>query len=143
MLAALALVPLVLAGAVGRAGARADAGGPFPLVTLASLGTVTWRCNPHDLASVDRHGLGFRALPQAATESVRLFFGRRLVATRRLDPSQSTTFPQSRSRVQTLRIVQATEAGTLRATVRVDFLPGRTYCWPYFPPRADVTLLPR
>jgi hypothetical protein len=41
--------------------------------------------------------------------------------------------------------VQKTGAGTLRAFVTVDFIPGgpTTYCYPYLPPRVDVYITPR
>jgi hypothetical protein len=120
-------------------------GGPFLLVALPALGTVTWRCDTHDPARSDRRALGFRAFKDAATEAITLRVAGRAVAVHRLDPGRSVVFPWVRQRLLELDISQPTEPGTLRATVKVDFVPHRTYsyCWPYLPPRIDVRLLPR
>lgn len=120
--------------------APAKARGPFLLVSLPSLGTVTWRCDPARQSGL---ALGFSAFSSAADLTLRLHVGRRTILRRHLVPGQATRFPYLQARVQQLDLVQGTKAGTLRAFVIVDFVPGFNHCWPYYPPRTDVRVLPR
>ena len=121
--------------------------GPFLLVTLASLGTVTWRCDPaREGPAADLPGLalGFRSPSSGATERVRLRAGGRTIVSRVVQPGQRLNLPYLGTRLQQLDVTQEKEAGTLRAFISVDFAPHKatTYCWPYSPPRIDVRLLP-
>jgi hypothetical protein len=123
--------------------------GPFLLVSLPSLGTVTWRCDPErrpGLApGLPGLALGFRSFRGSATDRLRLRVGNRTILTRVVQPGESVRLPYLRSRVQQLDIVQFTGAGTLRAFVRVNFVTPATatYCYPYLPPRVDVRFGPR
>ena len=116
--------------------------GPFLLVTLPSLGTVTWTCDP---ARHPSFALGYRASPRYATTSLELRAGGRVVARRTVHPGQRVQFPFMRTRWQTLGLVQGTGAGTLSASVAVDFVPGLpvVYCEPYAPPAMRVHVSPR
>jgi hypothetical protein len=138
---ALSLAVLILAA--DSASARsAKVRGPFLLVTLPALGTVTWRCEDSRQADF---ALGFRAFAASADVHVRLHVGRRTIRRRQVLPGRSVRLPFLRSRVQQLDIIQGTGAGTLRAFVRVHFVPNypSTYCWSYMPPRIDVRVHPR
>jgi hypothetical protein len=122
--------------------------GPWVLMTLPALGTVTWRCDPRGPATapgLGALGLGFRVLERGATTDIRLHVGTKTLLRRRLDPGQSIQFPFARSRVQQLELTQMTGAGTLVARMRVDFVPHllATYCYPYLPPRVTVNVFPR
>jgi hypothetical protein len=112
-------------------------GGPFLLVALNSLGTVTWRCDVHHPG---RFGLGFRQFAITATTGITLRADGRLVERITTNPRQRVRFPLLRARRLQLGFVQATEARSLRATASAEFLPGRDYCWSYFPPRTSVRL---
>lgn len=141
---AAALVLVVPAGTAQPTSVR----GPFLLVTLPSLGTVTWRCDPArkgPAADLPGLALGFRSPSNGATERVRLRAGGRTIVSRVVQPGQRLNLPYLRTRVQQLDVTQTTGAGTLRAFITVDFAPhgSTTYCWPYAPPRIDVRLLPR
>lgn len=123
--------------------------GPFLLVTLPALGTVTWRCDPArkpGLApGLPGLALGFRAFRNSATDHLRLHIGERTILRRVVQPGESVAFPYLRSRVQQLEIVQPTGAGTLRAFVTVSFVSPAVapYCYPYLPPRLEVRVLSR
>jgi hypothetical protein len=134
LVAAAAALCLLLVPAQA-AGERA--GGPFLLVALNSLGTVTWRCDVH---ASDGFGLGFRQFVVTATTGITLRAGGRTIETVTTNPGERVRFPLLRSRRQQLTFVQGTEARSLRATVSADFLPGRDYCWSYLPPRTMVWL---
>jgi hypothetical protein len=110
-------------------------------VSLASLGTVTWRCSPAPTAAKTRYGLGFRGLRASATTSVTLRRGTRRIRTVDAQPGDSVTFP-TLGRVQRLEFIQGSGAGTLRATVTARFeAPAiATYCFGYFPPPTTVTI---
>lgn len=141
MFTALSLGVLILTAASAPA-RSVKVRGPFLLVALPALGTVTWRCED------SRRGdfaLGFRAASASADVRVRLHVGRRTIRRRQVLPGRSAFFPFLRTRVQQLDLVQGTGAGTLRAFVRVDFVPNHpsTYCWSYLPPRIDVRVHPR
>ena len=149
ILASISLVAALIVTAPSATARPAAVRGPFLLVSLASLGTVTWRCDPSrrpGLApGLPGLALGFRTLATGATERVRLHVGGRTILSRIVQPGQSIELPYIRSRVQQLDLLQATEAGTLRAFVTVNFAPHgiSTYCYPYLPPRIDVRVLPR
>jgi hypothetical protein len=122
---------------VAAPAAGAEAGrGPFLLVALPSLGTVTWSCGGSGAHHV---ALGFRVNPIAATTAVAFIAGQtnRKVT---LQPGQSTRFPLLAPGKQRLAIAQATEARLLRATVVATFSPDQSYCFPYFPPRISVAV---
>ena len=137
------VVALAAAGlsAATPASQRAERG-PFLLVALPSLGTVTWTCDARD---AERYALGFRAFGEGATLRLRLRAGRKLIRAATVHPGRSVRFRFVRSRVQRLSLVQATKPGTLRAYVRVSFTRGAStpYCWRYAPPRLDVRVIPR
>jgi hypothetical protein len=135
---------MVLVGA--SAGSGQNAGrprGPFLLVTLPSLGTVTWTCDVS--ARYPSFALGYRASPRYADTLVELRARGRRIARRTVLPGQHARFPFLSSRTQTLEFVQGTGAGVLRAFVSVDFVPGLpvVYCWPYAPPAVRVLVSPR
>jgi hypothetical protein len=115
-----------------------QARGPFLLVTLPSLGTVTWTCDA--AARRPSYGLGYRASPRFATTLIELRIAGRVLTTRRIHPGRGLRFAARSARRQELLFVQGTGAGTLRARVSVDFapLPPVTYCAPYAPPRLVV-----
>ena len=142
--AAAAAIAVLAAGAETPSGETATRlRGPFQLVTLPSLGTVTWTCDvPERYPSF---ALGYRASPRYATTSLELRAGGRVVARGRIQPGQRVRFPFLRTRRQTLVLVQGTGAGTLTASVAVDFVPGLpvTYCVPYAPPEIRVRVSPR
>jgi hypothetical protein len=110
--------------------------GPFLLVTLPSLGTVTWSCGgPRDREVA----LAFRVPVSDATTMVEFAAGHvaRAVA---LQPGQSTRFPHLAPGQQRLNITQGTEARTLHATVIATFNSTQSYCFRYFPPRIRVAV---
>ena len=148
--AAAALVAFVIlttsaAGALRRHAER----GPFLLVSLPALGTVTWRCDPSVKPGVAPGlagmALGFRAFASSATDRLRFRAGRGVDVKRTVQPGRSVHFPFVPFHVQTLDVTQFTEAGTLRAHVLVDFVPQllSTYCYPYLPPKVTVRVGPR
>lgn len=140
---AAAIAMVAAAGAATSSGASAPRLlGPFLLVTLPSLGTVTWTC---DVPGYPSFALGYRASPRHATTTLELRAGTRVVARRRVQPGQRVRFPFLRTRRQTLALIQGTGAGTLTASVAVDFVPGLpvTYCRPYAPPAIRVHVSPR
>jgi hypothetical protein len=132
---------------VSAAGGRAR--GPWPLVSLASLGTVTWRCDSsrHPGLSPGLPGLalGFRASRTGQSGSVRLLVGDRTVFQRKVQPGEAIAMPYLHARRQRLALAAGGEDGTLRAFVTVDFAEGTTsaYCWSYMPPATTVRLLAR
>src|SRR4051812_21250299 len=82
--------------------------GPWPLVSLAALGTVTWRCD------ASRHvglapglpalALGFHASRKGQSGSVRLVVGRRTVFDRKVGPGQTIALPYLHARYQRVEI---------------------------------------
>ena len=142
---AVALVSLAPAASATRATVR----GPWLLVSLAALGTVTWRCDasrhPGVAPGLPALALGFRSFTAGQSGSVRLRAHGRTVLARSIEPGRAIRLPFVQARVQQLRIAEWGEDGTLRAFVTVDFAPRATsgYCWPYLPPRVDIRLLPR
>jgi len=142
-----ALAVAILVGALLVVpGSRASGGtphcGPFFLVRLPSLGTLTWRTVTRD--RTDWHALAYRPTPPIATTEVNLRAGGRVVSRRRVD-EQAVRFPLRRDRIQVVTLTQMTEPGTLKASVTVDFKPGvtYTYCAPYAPPGLKIVLDPR
>jgi hypothetical protein len=138
---------LLLAMAVGFVVSATAAGQPTSrktpnlLVSLPSLGSVTWRCGTTD----GIYALGYREFWASATTRVTLRAGQKSFV-RRVDPRQLVLFPYLRSRFQRLTFVQRTEPGTLRAVVSVDFgAASRAYppCQQYLPPRFVVNVYPR
>lgn len=123
--------------------------GPFLVVSLPALGSVTWRCDASRRPGVARDlpamALGFRVFEDSATTVVRLHVRKRTIVQSSVHPGRSIRFPYVRSRLQQLDLVQATGAGTLRAFVSVDFVPGggSKYCYDYLPPRVTVHVYPR
>jgi hypothetical protein len=115
--------------------------GPFLLVSLPTLGTVTWSCDP---SKNPYWSLGFNA-SSGANDSVRFHVGSRTIVSRTLRSGQSIQFPRVDSEVEQVDVVdRSVKTGLLRAYVKVDFVIGNySYCWPYLPPRLVVHLLPR
>lgn len=136
--------------AVGSASAQSARGhGPWPLVSLAALGTVTWRCDPAASPSI-RPGvpalaLGFHVARLGQTGHLTLTVQHRTVRSTTVQPGQTVTLPFLRAPVQRLDISEGGEDGTLRAIVTVSFpRPSvSSYCWPYMPPKIQVLLAPR
>ncbi len=142
---ALALAMLLIAGAADSTNERpAKLRGPYLLVTLPSLGAVTWTCDTA-AARYPSFALGYRASPRYATTSVELRAGGHRVARRVVQPGQRLRLPFSSARTQTLSFVQGTGAGTLQASVFVNFVPNTpvNYCSPYSPPSLKVRVSPR
>jgi hypothetical protein len=148
VVAAIAAFGIVTASAAGASQRDAERG-PFLLVSLPALGTVTWRCDPSVKPGIGPGlagmALGFRAFASSATDRLRFRAGRRIDVRRTVQPGKSVRFPYVPFRVQTLDVTQFTEAGTLRAHVTVDFVPHLlgTYCYPYLPPKVTVRVGPR
>ncbi|HEY7149739.1 MAG TPA: hypothetical protein VH420_09880 [Gaiellaceae bacterium] len=136
----LAVALLLVPGS--RASRETSHCGPFLLVQLPSLGTLSWRTVTQ--GQTIRHGLEYRPTPSAATTDVRLVVDGEVVAKRRVD-EQTARFSPVRARRQVVKLSQHTEPGTLRASIEIDFKPGvtYTYCYPYLPPGLTITLLPR
>lgn len=146
-----ALVTLLLLLAAGAdatpAKRHATSGrGPWLLTTLPEMGTFSWSCTP-GLHGYRSYRLTFDPSASTATETVRMTVRRRVVLSRLLNPPWKTiVLPRSRSPLLRIVVSQATEPGTLRAIVTVNFtgtanLP--SHCWPYLPPALTVQLIPR
>lgn len=123
--------------------------GPWLLVSLASLGTITWRCDttrhPGLASGLPGLALGFHSFALGQTASVSLRASGRPILTRVIQPGQSIQFPYLQNRTQRLDIAEGGEDGTLRALVTVDFAAPAVsnYCWPYMPPAVNVQLMAR
>ena len=112
---------------------------PYVLTALADIGTVYWRYDCVHFHSPE-WSLGVRMFDTATTK-VTYRLGR---LTRRvtLQPDEPAVWFRFRpERRRGLSFVQATEPGTLRASVRVTF--GSDDCQSYVPPRVSVQLYPR
>jgi hypothetical protein len=149
VIAALALLTLFVVPSPAASAKHARVRGPFLLTALPSLGTVTWRCDPAGRPRV-RPGfpalaLGFRAFSSFADLRLQLRAASKVVRSLKVSPGESVTLPYLRAPTQRLDFVQMTEAGTLRASVRVEFAgpSTATYCYDYLPPRIDVHVSPR
>lgn len=116
--------------------------GPFLLVTLPSLGTVSWTCGA---GRYPWFALRYHSSRRFATTRVEAFAGGRLVARRTVQPGDAVRLPFSAARKQRLLFLQATGAGTLRAEVAVDFVPNTPviHCWDYAPPAFVARVQPR
>jgi hypothetical protein len=113
--------------------------GPFVLVSVGELGTITWRCGERG----ERYAIGYRGSPLSATTVVRARIGHRRTRTV-VNPGGRIRFPLVRARRQKITLAQATEPGVLRATIVADFGAGSiAHCWSYAPPRVDLRLTPR
>jgi hypothetical protein len=131
---AMTLFLLTLAASSSAATAARESR-PFPLVSLAQLGTVTWRCDNRDGT---RQALAFSAFALGATESVRFSTASIRQRPRIMQPGQVIHFPALHSQTQQLVILQRTKVASLRAVVTVHFSPSRDYCFSYWPPTTDV-----
>jgi hypothetical protein len=136
---------LAAAAVIGAASASvARTRGPFLLVSLPDLGTVTWRCDPArergPAPGLPGLALGFRATAVEATERLTLRVGGTTVVSRLVQPGDRFRLPYLHARVQRLDITQSIEPGTLSASVTVDFAPTPVvgYCQSYAPPKLDV-----
>jgi hypothetical protein len=144
----LAIAICSLAGASASA-REARTRGPWPLVSLAALGTVTWRCDPTGAPSVASRlpalALGFRVAARGQTGHLTLTVARRAVRSIAIEPGETITLPFLRAPIQRMNVSEGGEDGTLRATVIVSFVRPFVsgYCWPYMPPKVDVQLTPR
>jgi len=130
------IVAVLVASAAltAAAGAAEQRRGPFLLVTLPSLGTVTWSCGgsrDHEMA------LAFRVSATDATTMVKFAAGHVARAVT-LQPGQASRFPLLAPGQQRLTLAQATEVRTLRATLVVTFDSTQSYCFSYLPPRISV-----
>ena len=145
---ALAGIALIL-GASSSSAADFKVRGPWTLVTLAALGTVTWRCDtakhPGLAPGLPGLALGFHAAVRGQTGVLHLVAGARTIVNRVIQPGQTIALPFLHARVQHLEIAESGEDGTLRASVTVNFQasPTSPYCFSYMPPRVDVHLSPR
>jgi hypothetical protein len=123
--------------------------GPWPLVSFASLGTLTWRCDPAGrpglAPGLPALALGFRTSAVGQSGVIRLRVGRRTVVRRDLQPGGSIELPYLQARIQQVEITEGGEDGTLRASVTVTFgaRAPSGFCWPYMPPTLDAHLLRR
>jgi hypothetical protein len=135
----LAATVVVGAALIGSARGDAEVRGPFSLVSLASLGTVTWSCGN----APGSYGLGFRPAPGQTTR-VAIRAGDRPAVARSVT-DEALPAVASTARHQEVRIAQKTGAGTLSATVLVDFRARSVapFCLAYLPPRVTVTMGPR
>jgi hypothetical protein len=148
-LEAVLVASIVLSPAVAASGEHAHSAGPWPLVSLASLGTVTWRCalkgQPQLAPGLPALALGFRVARLGQTGHLALTIGTKTVVARAIQPGQVIALPYLHAPVQRLALSEGGEDGTLRATVVVAF-PRHSlsnYCWPYMPPDVRVHLSPR
>jgi hypothetical protein len=122
--------------------------GPWLLVTLPDVGTLTWRCEPRGQPAMGKGlpalALAFRARPSSATETVTFRAGSRRIV-KVLQPGQSVRFPYLAEPVQHVDVEQAIEPGRLVAHVEVAFVSPFVvgYCEPYAPPKLTVRVLPR
>lgn len=122
------------------AGAPPATAGPFPLVTMPSLGNASWLC----ATQKEMWGLSFRVDPRAATTTIRFRAGAR-TRTVTLHPGERVRFPVLSARRQRLDVIQRIKPGTLRARLRVEFeMNGPVaHCYSYSPPRIDLRVAPR
>jgi len=113
---------------------------PYVLTAVADIGTVYWRYDCVHYRAPE-WSLGVRVFVTTATTTVTYQAGS-FERRRTLQPGNPTTwFPFRREHKQSLSLVQATEPGTLHASVTARFK--RSDCWSYFPPRLSVQLYPR
>lgn len=134
------VVGIVAGCIVSTSAATARPATPNLLVSLPSLGTVSWRCT----AGAGRYQLAFRPFRNGATTDVRHVVAGRTVARARVDPGESRWLPVA-GLSQRLELDQFTGAGRLRATVTITFLrrPVASHCYRYSPPRLLIEVTPR
>jgi hypothetical protein len=111
----------------------------FLLVSLPSLGTVTWRCGARG-----EYGLAFEVFRTSASTQVRWLAGGDVRRRATVHPGEVLRLPLSGTR-QDLEFKQGTGAGTLRASVSVEFetMPTVSHCYRYAPPHLAVRVTPR
>jgi hypothetical protein len=148
ILAQLPVAAAVVVFAVVPGAAAADQGvrGPWLLTALPGTGTVTWRCDPaREARGVPALALGVRTSTATATETVTLRIASKAIVRRVMQPGQRLELPYRRSSHLQLSIVQATEPGTLKALISVDFSPrlSPSHCFAHLPPGLVVHLYPR
>ena len=141
LLAVLAVLLAAMPGAATNGRTR----GPFPLVSLNSLGEVRWSCAVGMRPDLERFALRYAQSRVAATSFVRLVVGGRTIKTARTDPGSVVRFPFLRPARQRLIFVQSHEPGRLTAVVDVDFgRPSRqpiySACWSYMPPPVNASI---
>ena len=138
MRAAIVLASVLVAVVLLPASAASGRQKPYVLTAVADIGTVYWR---YDFVHyrTPRWSLGIRIFYTATTEVN--FRAGKLQLHRVLQPTQLRWFPFTAARAQSLSLVQATEPGTLRASVSVKF--SRHNFQSYLPPRFSVQLYPR
>ena len=138
MRAAIVLASVLVAVVLLPASAASGRQKPYVLTAVADIGTVYWR---YDFVHyrTPRWSLGIRIFYTATTEVN--FRAGKLQLHRVLQPTQLRWFPFTAARAQSLSLVQATEPGTLRASVTVKF--SRHNFQSYLPPRFSVQLYPR
>jgi hypothetical protein len=136
--AAIVLASVLVAVVLLPASAASGRQMPYVLTAVADIGTVYWR---YDFVHyrTPRWSLGIRIFYTATTEVN--FRAGKLQLHRVLQPTQLRWFPFTAARAQSLSLVQATEPGTLRASVTVKF--SRHNFQSYLPPRFSVQLYPR
>ena len=135
----LGLAALVTAVAVAPAeppGRRHGGTREFPLLTIAQLGALSWRCDVGGSAHV-----WFRASPSAADEIVRITSGS-AQRMHKLVPGGALSLPVGELQRARVTIAQGTEARMLRAEISLSFSRQKSgsYCWPYFPPTVTLSL---
>ena len=140
---------LLMASSTSAARSRTERG-PFLLVALPALGTVTWRCDPSVTAwcsaRTRRDGSWVPArFRNSATDHVRLRAAGRTIRTvsfSRATRCDSRTCGRDAS---DSRSFSRRAPGPFRHPINVDFAPRgpTTYCYPYLPPRVDVSVGPR
>ena len=148
---ALSCVCLLIIALVAAASPSGAAGttirGPWLLTALPGMGTVTWRCDPtRNAQGRPALALAVTTASASATETIAFRAGGRALVRKVLQPGQRLDLPYLRFLRQRLSIVQATEPGTLRAVVDVDFGPrpvSPSHCFAQLPPALAVRLYPR
>lgn len=120
--------------------------GSWLLTSLPGMGLLTWSCDPGKRGYL-AYRLTFDPSASTATETVTMTVRGQTLLSRTLNPPwKAVPFPLTKSPVRRVIISQATEPGTLRAIVTVNFKGTPTlpsHCWPYLPPAMTVTLKPR
>jgi hypothetical protein len=136
---------LLVGGAAAGGTLRPTERGPWLLATLPGMGTITWRCDAR-FAGLRTYRLAFDASTSKATERVTMLAGGIVQVSRVVDGPVRLLAPPTAFPRRQIRVVQATEPGTLRAIVTVDFAPrpvSPSHCFPYLPPATTARLFPR
>ena len=134
-----ALAVLACASLLVDSGAGGRPTAPNLLVSLPSLGTVTWACTERE----HRYRLAFRVFEGGGTTKLTLLADG-VTVRRRVQPGETAQLPEG-GLAQRLVLEQFTGAGTVRATVGVRFLrrPVASHCYRYSPPQLSVDVTPR